>query len=835
MRQIIAILMIAAVSLSVIAKKYTYTFDNTPVSEALVKLSRNHADINIAFIYKELDSYRTSACVDTDNVYDAICGIIGRNPVSILYKGNRYYIEARQYGRHSCTGIVVNTLREPVVASVLLFSAKDSTLVTYGNCGADGSFSIPYDRNNMYMKISAIGYEEYVSTLPKDGKTGVVILKESPIALAAVTVTASGVVSRADKSTIYVSQKQKDRADNALNVISQAAFMCPEIRVNEILKTVTVNGQQAVILVNGVRRDISYLNSIDPDRIIRIEFTNYADIQFGAPYIDVRISEPKQGAYLIAEGFSDLNSKRENHMLSGGFRYNEHEFSVKYNGTYRHSTQEYTDTESKYISHEDIIHLVENGLPSPVIDNEHNIMLGYTCIPATGQMFVASAAMKSHNSEKYMLSDVCGTDGEYRQDIFRGYKYLQPSVDLYFRGESGRTIFEINTAASYLGGKFDRNISQTCGYDEMNSTKNRVTNVQAEIVLMRKYNSHTIKYGINYVVNHINNSYRFTTSDNGKSRKTSHTGYAYVNASGKIIGTGYSAGIGARYQNMTKNKIAVKGVANISRNFGNGWNTAYLMSVDPEIPNLSMLTDIVTPVNSYLYQTGNSNMKSALRVNNRLSLRYTCRKISVTSAITYTQTHNPIYTEYSFDSAKDGLFESRPANGRTSSRLATELSAGLHDIFGIMSVSLNGGWCQLMFDSGTRPVFKTSRWNLGVNASLWYRNWSIDFFYTPFLTYNMVGNMLTEEIKFSYIALGWKYRGFDFGLTVSNPFSKHGFSQRAWNISDVHPEYTCYYIKDQANLVSVSVRYSTNFGNQLKKSHRTLHAGSIDDGIDSSY
>lgn len=95
--------------------------------------------------------------------------------------------------------------------------------------------------------------------------------------------------------------------------------------------------------------------------------------------------------------------------------------------------------------------------------------------------------------------------------------------------------------------------------------------------------------------------------------------------------------------------------------------------------------------------------------------------------------------------------------------------------------------------------------------------------------------MLTEEIKFSYIALGWKYRGFDFGLTVSNPFSKHGFSQRAWNISDVHPEYTCYYIKDQANLVSVSVRYSTNFGNQLKKSHRTLHAGSIDDGIDSSY
>lgn len=232
-------------------------------------------------------------------------------------------------------------------------------------------------------------------------------------------------------------------------------------------------------------------------------------------------------------------------------------------------------------------------------------------------------------------------------------------------------------------------------------------------------------------------------------------------------------------------------------------------------------------------------MKSALRFNNRLNIRYAVRKLSLSSSVSYATIRNPIYTESYFDSthgsATEGWFVSRPANGRKSNRFATELSAGLSNVFGILSVSLNGGWSRLTFDSGTSPTFTSCRWNLGINTFLWYRNWSLDFFYTPFLSQSMNGNTLKEEIKFSYISLGWKYRGFDFSLTASNPFSNHGFSQRSRNISDVHPEYTRYYIKDQANLVSIGVRYSVNFGKLLKKGERTLRTGSIDDGIDSNY
>ena len=57
------------------AYRYDYTFQNIPISQALLKIARDNPDREINFIYKELDKYRTSARVNTDNVYDAVKAI----------------------------------------------------------------------------------------------------------------------------------------------------------------------------------------------------------------------------------------------------------------------------------------------------------------------------------------------------------------------------------------------------------------------------------------------------------------------------------------------------------------------------------------------------------------------------------------------------------------------------------------------------------------------------------------------------------------------------------------------------------------------------------------
>ena len=76
------------------AYKYTYNFSNTPISRAIVTISKDHPDINISFIYKELDNYRTSARVRTDNAHEALKQTVGLNPVSVTEQRGNYYVEA---------------------------------------------------------------------------------------------------------------------------------------------------------------------------------------------------------------------------------------------------------------------------------------------------------------------------------------------------------------------------------------------------------------------------------------------------------------------------------------------------------------------------------------------------------------------------------------------------------------------------------------------------------------------------------------------------------------------------------------------------------------------
>lgn len=105
MKTILTIILAAMTFITAGAYKYSYTFDNVPVSEAIVKISKDNPDVNISFIYKELDRYRTHARVRTDHAFDALRSVVGIHPISIIRRGDNYYIEAMQRGITFCAGV----------------------------------------------------------------------------------------------------------------------------------------------------------------------------------------------------------------------------------------------------------------------------------------------------------------------------------------------------------------------------------------------------------------------------------------------------------------------------------------------------------------------------------------------------------------------------------------------------------------------------------------------------------------------------------------------------------------------------------------------------------
>lgn len=281
MRTIFTIIMAVVTFISANADRYYYSFDNTPVSEAIVRISKDHPEVNISFIYKELDSYKTSATVHTDDVYDALRSTIGLNPVSIIEKDGNYYIEALQHGKFCYTGRAVGTDNEPVVAAtVMLLAPKDSTVVTYGITDESGRFSIPCDRHGVIAKLTCLGYVPAYKDC-ESFVVGTIRMNELPVRLKAVNVEADNASLLSDKSIYRPTPRQKNASQTAVDLLRHLAI--PQISINLVNESVTtLTGSEIAIYVDGLpasSEELQGMRTIDVKRIEYLEFP--IDPRFG--------------------------------------------------------------------------------------------------------------------------------------------------------------------------------------------------------------------------------------------------------------------------------------------------------------------------------------------------------------------------------------------------------------------------------------------------------------------------------------------------------------------------------------------------------------------------
>lgn len=216
--------------ISASAYKYVYSFDNAPISEAIVRISKDNPDVDISFIYKELDNYRTSARIAADDVYTALRQTIGLNPVSIINQGGHYYIEAMQRGRFIYHGTVVDADKEPIVgASVMILTPRDSTVITYGITDNEGHFSIPCDKKNVLAKFYCMGYKTtFINQAPF--AMGNITMQHSPIQLSTVSVAADHTLFASDKNIYIPTPRQKNAAQDATDLLRRMAI--PQLVIN---------------------------------------------------------------------------------------------------------------------------------------------------------------------------------------------------------------------------------------------------------------------------------------------------------------------------------------------------------------------------------------------------------------------------------------------------------------------------------------------------------------------------------------------------------------------------------------------------------------------------
>lgn len=292
------------------AVRYSYKFDGTPISEAILRIAKDHPDLKISFIYKELDNYKTSARIHTDDAYVALRQITGLNPVSVIKKGDNYYVEALQHGKFCYRGRAVDDENEPVMsATVMLLAPRDSTVITYGVTDDAGYFVIPCDQSGVIGKLSCMGYKTVYEKFNKFS-VGTIKMPTRTVDLESLTVEGRNAILYSDKSVYLPTSKQKNSAQNAEDLIHRMAI--PQLRQGDEIKT--VSGQPVEIFIDYIPAttdELAGMRTVDVKRIEYYEYPNDPRFQGKVHVLNFIMQKYQYGGYVKGLYYDNFVTSRQ--------------------------------------------------------------------------------------------------------------------------------------------------------------------------------------------------------------------------------------------------------------------------------------------------------------------------------------------------------------------------------------------------------------------------------------------------------------------------------------------------------------------------------------------
>lgn len=356
------------------ALKYEYRFSNAPLSAALTRISRDHPELKLSFIYDELDNYRTSAHIGTDNGVEAVRRLTSMLPVRVSHTRNGVYVEAMQRGVYRYSGRAVGEGNEGVPhAVVMILAPRDSSVLTYAFTGDDGRFSIPCDVHDVILKLSSVGY---MTTWRKTTgfNVGDVRMNLLPVALKGVTVKTDYARIYPDKTVFIPGKREKNASHGGADLL--LAMGLPTIRVNPADKSITTNlGDEVSTFIDYLPVDKNELAGMRPHDVKRVEvYENPQDPRFnGARYVvNFIMVQYEYGGYTKFDVSQNLPDPNGNYALNSKFNYKKMTYDISTGYYYEKDTHSRSVAQSDYrFTDSDVSWLVESDARHYRYDTEY--------------------------------------------------------------------------------------------------------------------------------------------------------------------------------------------------------------------------------------------------------------------------------------------------------------------------------------------------------------------------------------------------------------------------------------------------------------------------------
>ncbi len=745
----------------------------------------------------------------------------------ITFLATVFGIEAR-----TISGVVLAESDSTVIAGAecRLMSGKDVLMAQLSD--ADGRFSFETDvKSRLGLEVSFTGYtatEILIESGSRNIALGPVYMNEAQT-LGGVTVTAGSVTESKGRTIVLPSSAEIKASSTSISLFQKLPLA--GLEANPINRTITVDGGTPMLLINGVPSTIEDFNALQPKDIERIEYSRMSPARYAdrgtTGLISIILKKRNDGGSVYVWGRSAVNTAFVDGNVRASYHQGPSQFSLLYNPSWRNYQRVYDNTVESYIGKDFRVDLEEHDR-TPFNYFYQNIRAKYDYSPDAKTLFSATFSATPLSGKTRALAHTNDSElGQYDNNNIQKNNDFAPSLDLFFRKDfNDKNSLELQVVGTLSSNDYrrDNQYFYSDGSEDsyIMNVDSRRRSLISEISYIHNFSDRTsLSGGYQNTVSHSTNTY---LSSDYKPVLTENNNYVYVRL-GQQVGKVYlSLSTGAKLFWIENDKNKRNFVRNLSTvqaswNISNKWRLSAAFRYTPSIPSLSSLTDYMQQTSPYLVSNGNPDLKVAENFTYQLTPSFRYKKFNASLLCNYSNVNNFLMSDVMYMGNR--LFLSHTVNARKSWNAGANLNMRLSDIAGFgINVSVGVRHYETMGDNWTHALTSwnanfTICWNKGPYTVAYWRKVPGKYLNGHSIGKDENGDALQFEYK--------PDKHWTFGASWMYMFDVKGTKYPSWNYSQVNPSVLERYIKDNGNMVVLSVSYSADFGSIFRSGRRSLN------------
>ncbi len=474
-----------------------------------------------------------------------------------------------------------------------------------------------------------------------------------------VVVKAELVKKKGDKESFWFSPAEKEKVSSALNLLEGIPYLSLNAMNNKIQTNL---GGDILILCDGLEIseiDLMGLRSAD---IIRVEYysrppTRYANRNVKA-VINI-LTKRLEGGYIMANLQNSFVTGFGTDILQGKYSRGDYDFSLRYFVDYRGYTKNRLNESWEYELDDGLYKVNKEGLNGDYRGQYHTVQGTFSCVKAN-TLFSAKMKMAVSPSEENSPQLVSGIRASRPiqnivSEIDAESRFVSPSLDLYYSKKIGaRHEIIANIVNTYYDSYSDRHLVESQSgikqYNMDTHLDNKTYSNISELVYLNKSSRGEWSVGGRYYYKKLWDKYKTGETEFISTNYNTQNLYIYTDWHGELEKLDYVLGIGGEHTWLNtidchryfvvRPSLLLSYTATKKSSFDLG------LSIESNIPDISLLTNNPAYLDSTFVSVGNSALKPYYIFNNYLQYSYRSPLINMQTSISYNFAHQPYYEIY---------------------------------------------------------------------------------------------------------------------------------------------------------------------------------------------